>query len=471
MINMSVFNTFAKKEEIAADFCRKKRIFFVGIGGIGVRGIAHFLRSRGYEVGGSDRVESEAAVALRAAGIPVSVGHAKEHIRGYEILVYTLAIDESNPELCAAREAGIPVYSRADVLGYLMSLYPVRIAVAGMHGKSTVTAMLAAILREGGKDPAVISGAPLSDGEESFFLGGGEIILAEACEYKDSFLCLSPTVAIVLNAEEEHPDYFHSGKEVCRSFSAFLQGAETAILPAARQAVALLPDPRSRVLRFGCETGADDTAADITYTQGNAAFYYISNGINQGRIELQVPGEHNLQNALAAACAARACGIDPTVICAALSKFRGAPCRLQARGVWQGVALYEDYAHHPTEIRASLAALRRMMGEKGRLLCLFQSHTYSRTAAFFCDFADALSAADVAVITDIYAAREKNESGVSAAALAAAVRGGIYEGDANAAFVRLLSLSRTGDTLVVMGAGDVRRVFEKLEKIEKEPRG
>jgi UDP-N-acetylmuramate--alanine ligase len=352
-----------------------------------------------------------------------------------------------------------------------MSLYPTRIAVAGMHGKSTVTAMLAAILREAGRDPAVISGAPLSVEEESFRLGGKEIVLVEACEYKDSFLCLSPTVAVVLNAEEEHPDYFHNGQEVCRSFTAFLQGAEIAILPAARQAVALLPDPRSCVLRFGCETGANDTAASVTYEQGNAAFDYISNGIKQGRVKLKVPGEHNLQNALAAACAARACGVDSAVICEALSEFYGTPCRLQARGVWNGVNLYEDYAHHPTEIRASLAALRRMTGEKGRLLCLFQAHTYSRTAAFFCDFAAALSAADVAVLTDIYAAREKNESGVSAAALAAAVRNGIYEADATAAFDRLLSLAREGDTLVVMGAGDVRRVFEKLEKIEKEPRG
>ena len=470
-MKLSVYNTFAEKEKIAADFGCKKRVFFVGIGGIGVRGLAYFLRDRGYAVGGSDRTESEATRRLRADGIPVFLGHAREHIRGYEILVYTLAIEGDNPELCAAREAGIPIYSRADVLGYLMSLYPIRIAVAGMHGKSTVTAMLAAILREGGKDPAVISGAPLGDGEESFSLGKGEIILAEACEYKDSFLCLSPTVAVVLNAEEEHPDYFRSGNEVCRSFSRFLQGAEIAILPAARQAVALLPDPHSRVLRFGCEAGADDTAANVVYTQGNATFDYISAGINQGRIKLKVPGEHNLQNALAAACAARACGIAPAAICAAFSAFGGTPCRLQARGSWRGVNLYEDYAHHPTEIRASLATLRRMTGENSRLLCLFQAHTYSRTAAFFCDFADALSAADIAVLTDIYAAREQNESGVSAAALATAVRGGIYEPNADAAFARLLTLAREGDTLVVMGAGDVRLVLEKMEKIEKEGRG
>ena len=433
-----------------------------------MRGIVHFLRSRGYTVGGSDRTEGEGTAALREAGVPVFIGHAREHIAGYEILVYTLAVDGENPELCAAREAGIPVYSRADVLGYLMSLYPVRIAVAGMHGKSTVTAMLAAILREGGKDPAVIGGAPLGEGEESFFIGGEEVFLAEACEYKDSFLCLSPTVAVVLNAEEEHPDYFRSGQQVCRSFSAFLRGVPIAVLPSARQAVALLPDAESRVRRFGCESGADDTAENVVYTRGNAAFDYISDGINRGRVELQVPGEHNLQNALAAACAARACGVASDAVCAALSKFRGAPGRLQARGARNGVNLYEDYAHHPTEIRASLAALRRVKGEDARLLCLFQGHTYSRVAAFFCDFADALSAADVVVVCDIYAAREWNESGVSAAALAAAVRGGIYEANADAAFALLLSLAREGDTLVVMGAGDVRRVFEKIEKEMRE---
>lgn len=466
---MSVFNTFAEKEAIRAAFSRKENVFFVGIGGIQMHALALVLGSMGYTVGGSDRQEGETVRYLRACGIPVAIGHREEHVAGYDILIYTLAVDADAPELRAARRAGIPCFSRADLLGYLMSLYPTRIAVAGMHGKSTTTAMLAAILQKADKDPTVISGAALGAGGEVFRLGAREIILVEACEYKDSFLCLDPTVAVVLNAELEHIDYFHSEAEVCRSFSAFLSGAKVAILPAERQSVALLPDPNSTVIRFGQEASAAVRALNITYINGCPAFDVVLRGVIRGRVHLAVPGEHNLQNALAACAAADACGIPFATMQAALADFAGTPRRLQKRGVFCGAALYEDYAHHPAEIRASLAALRRALPRKqrgeSRLICLYQPHTYSRTAAFFCDFADALSAADHAILLDIYAAREQNESGITSAALAAAIPGAAYAVDMPAAVALLAEVCRAGDVLAVMGAGDIhdRFPFDKIE--------
>ena len=466
---MSVLNTFAEKEAIRAAFSRKEKVFFVGIGGIQMHALAILLSRMGYAVGGSDRIESEATGRLRAAGIPVQIGHREENIAGYGTLIYTLAVEDDTPELRAARRAGIPCFSRADLLGYLMSLYPTRIAVAGMHGKSTTTAMLAAILQKADKDPTVISGAALNTDGEVFRVGGREIMLVEACEYKDSFLCLDPTVAVVLNAELEHTDYFHSEAEVCRSFSAFLARARVAILPAERQSVALLPNPNSAVVRFGQEEGAAVRALNVTYINGCPAFDVVLRGVIRGRIHLAVPGEHNLQNALAACAAADACGIPFATMRAALADFAGTPRRLQQRGNRQGYVIYEDYAHHPTEIRASLAALRRILpknkGEKPRLICLYQPHTYSRTAAFFCDFADALSAADHVILLDIYAAREQNESGVSSAALAAAIPGAVYASDMPTALALLRDLCRTGDTLAVMGAGDIhdRFPFDQIE--------
>ncbi len=468
---MSVFNTFAEKEAIRVAFSRKEKVFFVGIGGIQMHALAMLLFHMGYAVGGSDREESERTKLLRDCGIPVYIGHEGSHVEGYGILIYTLAVEGKSPELCAAHHMGIPCFSRADLLGYICSLYPTRIAVAGMHGKSTTTAMLAAILKRADKDPTVISGAALDATGEVFWRGGREIVLVEACEYKDSFLCLDPTVAVVLNAELEHTDYFRDEAAVCRSFSAFLAGARTTILPAERQSVALLPSADSAVIRFGTGETADVRALNITYINGCPAFDVVLRGVIRGRVHLTVPGEHNMYNALAACAAADACGVPFAAMRTALSAFGGTPRRLQKRGMWQGVTVYEDYAHHPTEIRASLAALHRALpksnGERSRLICVYQPHTYSRTAAFFCDFADALSAADHAVLLDIYAAREQNESGVTSATLAAAIPGAAYAANMEEALSCLFGICRAGDTIVVMGAGDIHDRFP-FDKIEKE---
>lgn len=429
-----------------------------------MQGLALLLAGRGFAVGGSDRVFSPGVAALRAAGIPVAVGHREENIRGYDVLIYTLAATGEVAELAAARKAALPCFSRADLLGYLMAPYPVRIGVAGIHGKSTTTAMLADILCAAGRDPTVLSGAAMGDGNV-MREGKGQTFLCEACEYKDSFLCLSPSIAVVLNCEWEHPDYFKCPAQVKASFYTYMQRAALVILPADQAISDLPPSDGMRVLRFGLSPASDVRASEVAYHGGCASFTYCFCGRLRGRVRLSLPGAHNMQNALAALAVAEACHISFPAAADALAACRGADRRLSRRGTWQGITVYEDYAHHPTEIRASLAALREIAkegGGAGRLICVFQLHTYSRTAALYADFLTAFGAADYLLLLDIYAAREENESGVSAEKMAAAIPHAAYVPSFAAAAEELTRIGRPGDLLVVMGAGDVFHLFERL---------
>ena len=457
---MSISNTFLGSRAVLEVLRRAKTVFFVGIGGVQMEALALILAARGYTVRGSDRRESAATVRLRAAGVSVVIGHREENIENADCLFYTLAVSRENPELCAAQSRAIPAFSRADLLGALMTDAKERIAVAGMHGKSTATAMLAAILRASGSAPTVVGGAPLGGEEAAYLLGGGDTFLCEACEYRDSFLCLEPTVALILNTEWEHTDYFKTPASVARSFSRFAARAQTLILPD-EGADGILTPPDARVIRFGFTEKADARATHLSYEGGAPAFNFSFDGKTRGRVFLSVLGEHNAKNALAALAAAEALGVPFSSASRALSSFSGVDCRLEKRGVFRGITVYFDYAHHPTEIRASLAALRTAH-PAARLFCIFQPHTYSRTAAFFHAFAEALSLADTAILADIYAAREQNESGVSSEALAAAVRGGLYAESPDAALGAILAHARAGDTLVVMGAGDIREKMRPL---------
>lgn len=429
-----------------------------------MQSLAILLAEHGHTVSGTDRNPTEESVRrLSSHGITVHRGHDREAARDCDVLVFSLAVPYDSPELVYARACGIPCFSRADILGYLMAEYPIRVGVSGMHGKSTVTAMLAAILQEDGKDPTVVSGAPLSLGGTPWRMGEGEIFLAEACEYRNSFLCLSPTLAVVLNAELEHTDFFHTEDEVRASFAAFMQGAETVVLPFAPTRIPLDPPQNAGIIRFGTEEEADVTAKNLSLADKKTSFDLYIQGKKCGRVELELLGIHNIQNALAAAAAAYALGASPDATVRALSGFCGAPMRLERKGEQGGVLFFADYAHHPTEIRASLAALRQVSAARGgRLFCLFQPHTYSRTASFFCDFINALSAADRVILLDVYAAREQNESGVSSAALAASLSNALYARDHGAAISLLRAEIREGDVAVIMGAGDIHAIFSRL---------
>lgn len=450
---LSVLNSCLGKDAIAAALRRGKKVFFVGIGGIGMQGLAFLLKERGFSVAGSEREESAAVSRLRAAGISVTVGHKSENSAGSDLLVYTLAVSPDNPELTYARANAIPCVSRAELLGYLMHLWDLGIAVAGTHGKSSVTGMLAAALSAAGCDPTVIAGAPLSADGASFRAGGERFFLCEACEYKDSFLHLTPQIAVALNLELEHTDYFHSRAQIENSFLRFLASAKIAVLPSDAKVAPPTPDG-VRAVRFGLEEEADARAENIVYTDGCAAFDLCFCGKKCGQVSLRVPGEHNLTNALAALAVCAVLGVDMPAACAGISSFTGVGRRLERRGRFCGMTVYDDYAHHPTEIRASLAALRRAHPHSG-LLCVFQPHTYSRTAALFSEFAESLGQADRVYLLDIYAAREQNESGVDIRCLAAAIPHAVYCPLRESLPARLADEGKKGDILVFMGAGDI----------------
>ena len=457
---MSLENTKHTPQEIAALLAGVKKLWFIGIGGVHMSALALLARARGFEVSGSDRAENEHTARLRRAGVAVYFGHDASFMVGAEAVIYTLAISAENPEYKAALHLGVPIFSRADFLSYLMADAKTRIGIAGTHGKSTVTAMLGETLWRLGLLPNVMCGATVRAFDAPFFAGGGDTFLFEACEYKASFLCLQPTLAVVLNAELDHVDFFENEQAVRDAFAAFAAGAEGALLPARDEALlAVVRRVGQFPVTFGINGQGDYSATAIEKGRAGYAFDLTTPFGTVGRVSLSAPGLHNVENAVAAAATALSCGIAPDALLPALTAFRGVARRMEYRGIFCGATVFDDYAHHPTEIKASLAAARELIGQ-GRLFVLFQSHTYSRTAAFFEKIASALRAADRVIVADIYAAREKEHRGITASALAKAIGPhASYEGgraDITAALARELC---PGDLLVVMGAGDIDRIF------------
>ncbi len=459
---MSLPNTRYGAVEIARILCGKKRLWFIGIGGVHMSVMAQMAAARGFAVSGSDRAASANTERLRRLGIPVSFGHRAERVVGADAVVYTLAISADNPEYAAALHLGLPVISRADFLSFLMKEHRNRIGVSGCHGKSTVTAMLSEIFAVAGRAPTVFCGAPLRSSLETE-AGEGRDCIFEACEYEDSFLCFSPTLAVILNVGLDHVDYFASLAQIKSSFAAFaaLPGAGGTVLVNAEDEEALdcTKGSPARCVSFGID-GGDFHARDVRFVDGRADFIpVLPSGREMDRIMLRVVGRHNLSNAMAALAAATLCGVPCQSIVTALSAFRGAGRRMEYRGMVRGARLFDDYAHHPAEIAATLTAARQMAGG-GRLFAVFQSHTYSRTAAFFTEICDALRLADRVLVAEIYAARETNRLGMSAEVLAAGVgEGATAPGDFSAIAATLMAELAPGDLAVVMGAGDIDRLF------------
>ncbi len=460
---MSLTNTHYTPDEIRTMLCGKNRLFFIGIGGIHMSSLALWARERGFAVSGSDNAENENVQRLRREGVRVFPGHDAAHLADTDAIVYTLAIGADNPEYCEARRRGIPLFSRADYLGYLMSEYPTRIGVAGSHGKSTTTAMLAEILDRAGRDPAAICGAVMPHFGAPLSLGGGECVVFEACEYGNSFLRFSPTLSVVLNAELDHVDFFPDEAALLAAFGRFVKSAERAVLPSGHAAL-LAAAKGIPAVTFGLDGAADYRAENLTLERGCACFDLCFPTGRAGRLALQVPGEHNAQNALAAAAAADCLGVPAPDILTALADFRGISRRMEYRGTLNGARVFDDYAHHPTEIAATLKTARTL-APNGRLFAVFQSHTYSRKAAFFEEICRALRAADRVLVADIYAAREHRTLGMSAARLARGIGPTATPGGTLADMARALEEQvRQGDVLVVMGAGDIERIFTEFSQ-------
>ena len=447
---------------------RNKSVFFIGIGGINMSSLAHITRLRGMRVGGSDRTPSALTERLSAEGIEIYYEHSASNIEDYDILVYTVAISEDNPELVAARQRGIPCISRADYMGYIMMGYDKRIGISGMHGKSTCTSMCAQTLIGANTDPTVLSGAELSAMNGAYRVGGDEFFLFEACEYMDSFLDFNPTVAVILNIEMDHVDYFESMDHILRSFRSFaeLTGEDGMCIANidSRTVREALDGYRGITVWFGLSDKADFRAVNINCKRGCYSFDIMAYGDHFCSVELKVSGYHNIFNSLASAAALAVSGVSAEDIKKGLESFFGARRRMEYKGELNGASVYDDYGHHPTEVKVTLAGARDMIEDDGRLFCVFQSHTYSRTAALLGDFASALDMADRVVITDIYAARETDTMGITPELFAECIgdKAIACHGFHKAAEVLRKEL-REGDVAIVMGAGDVWHTFEYLD--------
>ena len=458
-------------------FKKYQHIHFVGIGGVGMSGIAEVLLTLGYRVTGSDARRSETVERLERLGAKVFLGHAAGHVEGAHVVVYSSAVARDNAEVAAARQRGVPVIGRAEMLAELMRL-KYGIAIGGTHGKTTTTSMVAAVLDAGGLDPTVVVGGRVHGLGANARLGQGEFLVAEADESDGSFLKLSPTIAVVTTVDAEHLDHYADLDAIVAAFLAFVNK-----VPFYGCAVVCLDDPNlqrmipgmeKRVVTYGLDAGADVTARRLTFAEMRSSFEVVQRGTSLGPMSLQVPGRHNVLNALAATAVALDLEIPFPKIQAALAGFAGVQRRFQIRGTARGVLVVDDYGHHPAEIRATLAAAKA--GFDRRVITVFQPHRYSRTQHLHDDFLTAFYQSDVLIVMDIYPAGEAPIPGVHARDLADGIaahghREVLYLGSDRAAIVDYLCEStRAGDLVLTLGAGDVGQLGgELLQRLGDEP--
>ncbi len=469
---MSTPNTHIGAEKIREIMhaCREKDVFFLGAGGIMMSSLALLTKRAGYSTRGSDRTRSALTEKLEREGIEMFYGHSVENLgENTGAVVYTVAVSPDNPEYATAIGRGIPAISRADYLGYIMTEYKNRVGIAGMHGKSTCTSMCAEIFlvaaENGASDPTIVSGAEYESMQGAYYLGEKENFIFEACEYMDSFLDFNPTIAVLLNAEMEHVDYFKSIEQIRESFYKYgsLVGERgTVIYNVDDENISISArDISANKISIGIENKADFIAKNIKNCQYPMEFDIVAYGEELAHVKLPSRGIHNVYNALAAAAAAHSCGIVREDIARGLESFKGAKRRMEFKGRLGTAEVYDDYGHHPTEIGATLEGVKTTC--QGRVVCVFQPHTYSRTDALKDQFADAFICADKVILTDIYAAREQNESGITSHKLAELIgEKATYSGGLDSTAEAIKATVKDGDTVIIMGAGDIFKIFVKL---------
>ncbi|MBQ0038391.1 MAG: UDP-N-acetylmuramate--L-alanine ligase [Clostridiales bacterium] len=441
------------------------RVHLAGIGGVSMCPLAEVLAGMGLVVQGSDMTESDTVRHLRDQGIEVAIGHSAENLKDCDLVIRTAAIHDSNPEIAGAIARGIPVYERAQAWGAIMQQYPNAVCISGTHGKTTTTSMATHIFMAADADPTVMIGGTLPLLHSGYRVGKGETIILESCEYCNSFLNFFPTVAVILNVEEDHLDFFKDLADIEHSFHAFADLVPqrgyviaNADDTGAREAVKGLAHP---VFTFGVtDQTADCVAQNVSFHDGCPAFDVVIHGEFYCHIELKVAGKHNVLNALAAASAAYVLGISGGAVTRGLATFYGAGRRFEHKGSFHGAEVYDDYAHHPGELHALLTTARTMPYE--RVICAFQPHTYTRTKALFDEFVQELKLPDVTILAEIYAAREKNDIGISSQDLAAQIPGAIYCSSLDKVADTLAQVIRPGDLVLTVGAGDIFRAGEKL---------
>ena len=434
------------------------RVHLVGIGGVSMRPLGLVLKGMGMEVTGSDMSQSAGTRELEEQGIPVVIGHRAENIQGAGCIIRTAAAHNDNPEIAAARAAGIPVFERAQAWGEIMKSYKNAVCISGTHGKTTATSMMTHVLMEADLDPTVMIGGYLPLLHAGHRVGRGDTIVLESCEYCDSFLNFFPTLAVVLNVDADHLDYFKDLHDIQNSFHKFASLATFGI-------VANGDDPHTveameglDYISFGLEEKNRIHAANMCPDWRH--FDVICDGEYYCHLDMGVLGRHNAMNALAVAASAWMMGIPGETVSHGLESFHGAGRRMEFKGHWHGADVYDDYAHHPDELAATIAAFRSM-GDR-RLVLAFQPHTYSRTKALFDDFVRELKKADVCILAEIYAARERNTIGISSAHLAEQIPGSVFCEDLPGVTQVLRETIREGDIVVTVGAGDIFRAGEAL---------
>ncbi len=436
----------------------------VGIGGVSMAPLAEVLNGLGLSISGSDINEGDAVKHLRTLGIDIAIGHDAKNIEGAEFLVRTAAAHDDNPEIKAARAAGIPVFERAQAWGCIMRRYGHALCISGTHGKTTTTSMSTHILMAAEKDPTVMIGGTLPLLKAGHRVGRGDTIVMESCEYYNSFLSFSPTVAVILNIEADHLDFFKDIEDIKHSFRSF-----ASLVPEKGYVVANCDDKNTvdalkgldrQIVTFGLGENADIRAANISVKNGLSAFDVLKYGEKYAHVTLKVPGMHNIMNALAAAAAAFVMGVPVSAIEAGLASFTGAGRRFEYKGEYNGAKIYDDYAHHPGELKALLDMVKSL--DYQRVIIAFQPHTYSRTKALFNDFVRELKRADKAYLAEIYAAREKNTIGISSRDIAEKIPGSVYCPTFQELEDRLRQEARPGDIILTVGAGNIYTAGEGL---------
>jgi UDP-N-acetylmuramate--alanine ligase len=449
-----------------------KHLHFVGIGGIGMSGIAEVLLNQGFYVTGSDQADSDLIAHLRDLGAEIAIGHAPENVAGAQVVVYSSAVKADNVELVEARARNLPTIPRAEILGELMRM-KYGIAVAGTHGKTTTTSMIGAIMTEAEMDPTIIVGGRVKSLATNARLGSGEFLVAEADEFDRSFLRLTPAIAVITTLETEHLDCYKDLDEIKRAFLQFADQVPfygSVVACADEPGVAeLIPQFRRTVITYGLAEGAQIRALNPEFSATRSHFTVTVRGLRRGDVTLNLPGLHNVKNALAAVGVAEELDIGFEVIRKGLAAFRGVERRFEIQGEAGGVMVVDDYAHHPTEIKATLAAARQ--GWDRRLIAVFQPHLYTRTRDFAADFGTSFGDADVLIVTGIYGARELPIEGVSGELIAASARAAghpqvSYLPDKTGLVPEIMKAIRPGDMVITLGAGDIwetaRELFARL---------
>ena len=439
-----------------------KHIHLIGIGGVSMRPLGLVLRGMGMTVTGSDMNSSVSTDELISKGIEVHIGHNASNIEGADCIIRTAAAHNDNPEIAAARAMGIPVFERAQAWGVIMRAYKNAICISGTHGKTTTTSMITHIFMEAGRDPTVMLGGYLPLLKAGHRVGDGDTIIMESCEYCDSFLNFYPTVAIINNIEADHLDYFKDLAAVERSFRKF-----AGLVPRTGYVIANGDDPNTvatlsdlNYISFGLNP--KNNIHPVNISDDSRSFEVYCFGKFYCHVELGVYGKHNVYNALAAAAAAYVMGVEGEAVSRGLTGFHGAGRRMEYKGTYNGAKVYDDYAHHPGELKALIDAVRTMGFQ--RIILAFQPHTYTRTRALFDDFVEQLRRVDLAILTEIYAARESNTIGISSRDLAAQVDGAITFDTLPEVAAYLKSIVKEGDVVLTVGAGDIYKAGEMLLK-------